>query len=338
MTSRWWVRAWEAISASSAVSVLLAMSAAAGCAGPLARHEAPQEAGSSSLEGSDESRGIHLEHDQLGLDHTLLVRRSKNGVPHELHDGDTVMTGDRLHATVQTSEDAYLYLAFCAHHKLAVYPSPSGIRTRAGDLMTVPPEGAELVFDGDPGVEVLYVILSRAELSLTDPHLAAALAAQRPNNMPVDCETTLEAELAKPPSDASAIEPTTPNSTNILRGVPVRKKQKPPANPRKGQKSPHPTKPTAPKPGSGSSSPNPDPAPTNTCPPDKGPPGVARAVPDCDSPNVPDYERDLERNPGAIVWYRAENATGPADVVAADEDGIAVVRHAFTHVAQTASP
>ena len=57
-----------------------------------------------------------------------------------------------------------------------------------------------------------------------------------------------------------------------------------------------------------------------------------------DGPRVPDYERDVERNQGAIVWYRADDATGPADVVAADEDGIVVVRHAFNHVAQASPP
>jgi regulator of RNase E activity RraA len=35
------------------------------------------------------------------------------------------------------------------------------------------------------------------------------------------------------------------------------------------------------------------------------------------------------------VWYGAKNSTAPADVVAADEDGIVVVRHAFNHVAQS---
>src|SRR5262249_3235697 len=159
-----------------------------------------------------------------------------------------LITGDRIRATVQTSENAYLYLAFCAHHELAVYPSPSGIRTRAGELTVVPPGGGELVLDGVPGPEVLYVIVSRNERSLADRHLATALAAKRPSNMPVDCATNLEAELAKPPSDASAIKLPTPSSTNVLRGAMVRKKQIPPANPPKGPKSPPPTKPTAPGP------------------------------------------------------------------------------------------
>ena len=339
MTSRGWFRAWEAILASFSVAVLLAMSAAAGCADTRqARQAAPQEAGSRSPGGSDESRGIQVERDRLGFEHALQVRRSKDGVPHELHDGDTVVTGDRIRLSIRTSEAAYLYLAFCAHHELAVYPPQSGIRTQAGELMVIPPVGAELVLDCDPGPEVLYVILSRAELSLADPHLAAALAAERPSNTPVDCATNLEAELARTPSDASAIKPPTPSSPNVLRGATVRKKRIPSANAPKGHRSPRSTKTTAPGPGSGSSGPNPDPAPTNPRPPDKGPPGFARVVPGWDGSDVPDYERDLERNPGAIVWYHVEGATGPVDVVASDEDGIAVVRHAFNHVAQASPP
>jgi hypothetical protein len=292
--------------------LLVMMSAAASCTStPQVRHAMPQNAVSKSPGGADEQRGIVVTHD-LGLDHTIQVHRSKNDAPQELHDGDTVVEGERFHAIVQTSEDAYLYLAFCAHHRLAVYPSQRGIRTRAGERMVVPPPGGELVFDGDPGVEVLYVILSRAELSIKDPHLAAALAAQRPSNMPVDCGASLDAELAKPSHETDRTKTPEPHSTNLLRGTRVRKEQTPSTHARNGHR------PT-------------DAAPT---PPDHKPPALSTTM---GGPAVPGYERGLEQNPGDIVWYYAEGATGPADVVAADEDGIAVVRHAFTHVAQTSS-
>jgi len=290
MTSRRWICAWNAI---SATSVTLAISAMAGCTGtPQARCATPQAAGGpTSLVGSDE-RGIQLERDRLGFDHALQVRRSRTAVSHELHDGDTVMTGDRIRASIRTSEDAYLYLAFCAHQELAMYPSQGGIRTRAGEVMSAPQASAELVLDGDPGPEVLYVILSRTEISVADPRLAAALAAQRPSNTPVDCGTGFEAKLAKPPRNPSAGRAPAPRSTNILRGSAFRK-----------------------KPISSTRAPD-----GHTPPPD---PGFERFPPD----------PDFERNPGNIVWYRVDGATGPVDVVAADEDGIAVVRHAFTHVA-----
>jgi len=305
--------------------VALATSAMASCMGtPQTRTATPQEADGSSSQGiPDVPRGIHLERDRLGFNHSLLVRRSKTGVPHELHDGDTVMTGERFRVSVQTSEDAHLYLAFCAHKKLAVYPSPNGIRTRAGELMAVPPAGAELVFDGDPGPEVLYVILSRTEISIADPRLAQALAAKRPRNMPVDCGTSLDAELARPSSNADPVKAPTLSSTNVMRGMMV------PKLPLPSTRAPNSHVPSsidaALGAGSGSSVRDRDPAPPAATPPTNPPPD-------------PGFERDLERNPGHIVWYRVDDATGPADVVAADDDGIAVVRHAFTHVAQTSPP
>jgi len=81
--------------------------------------------------------------------------------------------------------------------------------------------GADLVVDGDPGTEVLYVILSRTQLSAADPRLAVALAAKKPNNTPMDCGTDFEAKLAKPPGNASAAKTRTPSSTNVLRAAPV---------------------------------------------------------------------------------------------------------------------
>jgi hypothetical protein len=52
----------------------------------------------------------------------------------------------------------------------------------------------------------------------------------------------------------------------------------------------------------------------------------------------PPPDPGFERNPGTIVWYGRDGATGPADVVAADEDGIAVVRNAFLHVPLASTP
>lgn len=325
MTSLRWNWFLNPMFAIFAVLVALATSAMAGCMGtPQAVTATPQAAsGSSSRGGADEPRGIGLERDRLGFEHSLLVRRSKDGVPHELQDGATVTTGDRIRVSIQTSEDAYLYLAFCAHKALAVYPSPSGIRTRARDLMAVPPAGAELVFDGDPGPEVLYVILSRTAISIADPKLTEALAAQRPSNMPVDCGTSLDAELAKPSSNAAPAKARAPSSMSVGREAMVAKPPLPP---------PH--RPHGPVPSRAESTPSASSGSSvtgrNSAPPDAAPPG--------DPPPEPGTERTTERNSGALVWYRDDGTTGPADAVAADADGIAVVRHTFTHVAQTSPP
>jgi hypothetical protein len=69
------------------------------------------------------------------------VRHPKIDVPHELHDGDIVTTGDRIHVIVTTSEDAYLYMAYCSNHQLAIYPSRRGVRTRAGSPADIPEHG-----------------------------------------------------------------------------------------------------------------------------------------------------------------------------------------------------
>jgi hypothetical protein len=259
--------------------------------------------------GTDDSRGLELHGARLGFDHALLVQRPASSVPHELHDGDTVTTGDRIRASVQTSEDAYLYLAFCAHHELAVYPS-GGIRIHAGQLTIVPTSGAELVFDEDPGLEVLYVILSRTELSAGAPTLLDALASRRPHGTPADCQSSapMHASIAH---DAGATTPPASLSTHVLRGELLHKMPMPS---RRKRDRPGSSTATATGLGAGERT-----ARVSRAPPQLAPPPV--------SPPVPDFER----NPGDVVWYRADLAAGPLDVIAADPGGIAVVRHTFTH-------
>jgi len=290
------------------------MSAMAGCTGTSqARTATPQGLGSPrSLETTDDTRGIYVDVAQLlGFDHSLQVRRSENGVPHDLHDGDTAMTGDRIHVSIQTSKDAYLYLAFCAHQALTVYPQ-GGIRTRAGSLMFAPDNA--LILDSDPGPEVLYVILSRREISIADPKLADALAAKRPTSMPTDCGPSLESKLAKK---------LTPSTTSVLRGELLRKKPMAPPDAPNGQGRSNAAITTSTGPVSGSS-------------------GRKRPPMHTEEPSLrianPPPDPDFERNPGNIVWYGRDGATGPADVVAADEDGIAVVRHTFMHVPLASPP
>lgn len=161
--------------------------------------------GSGSQAPPDVTRGRHVEPGRLAFDHAVDVRRSNSGVVLELRDGDTVMTGDRIRVSVRTSADAYLYLAFCAGQHLQMYPSQHGLRTRAGDLVRVPDGGDELFLDSQPGSEVLYLIVSRNELSRADPDLAALLAAIGDGIQAVDCGASLD-RLVKP-TEAVVTEP-----------------------------------------------------------------------------------------------------------------------------------
>lgn len=267
------------------------------------------------------ARGIHIEHGRLGFDHALQVRRSKDSVPHELHDGDTVMSGDRIRVSVATSEDAYLYLAFCSGHELAVYPSQRGVRTRARNLTLVPEGGGELVVDGDPGPEVLYLILSRTELSLADPYLVDAIAVTGHGTKEVDCGAGLDTKLAKltsgGPPKALGRSPT----KNVLRGEIVRKKPMPVSLARKRGGLLSPKSAQMASTGSGSSSDHGGSEPIDA--------GAAAPPPD---------DPDFARSPGEIVWYGSDGLNGPGEVVATDADGIAVVRYGFTHTAPTSPP
>lgn len=345
MTSQRYVWAWQTTVTTAVVSATLATSALMGCAGtPQARRTSPHEIpGSSSREVPDAARGFDLQMGiRLGLDHTLHVHRSKNDGLHVLHDDDTVRTGDRIRVSVQTSEEAYLYLAFCSHQKLTVYPSPHGIRTHAGELLFVPQGSADLVVDENPGDEVLYVIASRTELSLADPNLAQALAAQRPSNTPVDCVTSLDPKVAKLPNNAGAGKPQTPDSANVLRRVVPLRKPQPSRHAYKDHRAPNPTLSNLPAKGFSSPDAIHPSVLSDATPPTQPPkPGLQRPGSQLNpgaSPGNPPPEPDFERNPGNIGWRGANGAADQADMLATDESNIVVVRHTFMHRPQASPP
>jgi hypothetical protein len=162
--------------------------------------------------GAEVTRGI--QEGRLGFEHVLQVRRSVTELPRELHDGDTVMTGDRIRASVMTSADAYVYLVFCGGRQLQTYPSQRGVHIKAGAAVLVPEGGGELVLDNQPGSEVLYLILSRDELSLVDPSLGSVIAATRNGQTTVDCGSNLDLQLMKSTGVTAA--------SNVLRGERIR--------------------------------------------------------------------------------------------------------------------
>jgi hypothetical protein len=79
----------------------------------------------------------------------------------------------------------------------------------------VPEEGGELVLDSHPGSEVLYLIVSRNELSSADPHLATVLGGTGEGSGVVDCGMSLDSRLMK----STGVLP----ASNVLRGEPIPK-------------------------------------------------------------------------------------------------------------------
>jgi uncharacterized protein DUF4384 len=153
---------------------------------PRARGAVSPERGGSDPPGvgSDE-RGMTVESAPFVLQIGVRIHGSKEG---PLSDGDTIMTDDRIQVFTQTTEDAHLYLAYCAEdRKLAVFPSHGSISTPAGTTTVAPGKDASLVVDDRLGSETLYVIMSRADLVTTDPRLADAIHAAQSGGAAADC-------------------------------------------------------------------------------------------------------------------------------------------------------
>lgn len=288
----------------------------AACSGDrVARGSEPQSAEPDGL-----SRSLHVDEGRLGFDHVLRGRASKTSLPYDLRDGDVVTSGYRIHAVVMTSEDAHLYAAFCSSGDLAVYPSRMGVATRAGVLTRLPPGAGEIVIRGSPGLEVLYLILSRGELSIADPRLAAAIAAA--SSQITDCGSRLDSELSRPPGGG---EPTQTSSSTVkaagtlspkqvMRGDVTKTRPRPPRAHSQGSASAV----SSGKNGAGIVQ--------------HGAQAVATPM---DAGIVQSDQPDFIRNAGDFVWYEENQPHVPEEVVAADADGIAIVRYEFKHVAST---
>jgi hypothetical protein len=158
----------------------------------------------------DEERGLHVEVRRLDITPVVQVWRSPSGPPRQLDDGDKVTSGELLRVSVRSSADAQLYLAFCAHDELTVYPPHGAIPLRAGRETVVPDGTGAIVVDQVPGQEVIYVIVSRTSLADVDRGVARALTAPR-RDRPVHCDASLDAELIAPGGPA--------RRGNVLRGT-----------------------------------------------------------------------------------------------------------------------
>jgi len=139
------------------------------------------------------------------LDTRLRVHRSQGTRSvnlDELRSGDVVMDGDRLQLSARTSSDGYLYLAFCSQRtqvpgipELSVFPEQGEIRLIANQTTSVP---AKLVVDNHPGLETLYLIVSRQELSQSDARLAEVLAIARRERSATECGAQFRGAIGGP--------------------------------------------------------------------------------------------------------------------------------------------
>jgi len=142
------------------------------------------------------------------LESALRARRIHNGRPAmflELSNGATVIDGDHLQVSLRTSQDAYLYLAYCSQHAqdprypgLKVFPEERALRVRAYETTIAPDKAADIVLDDKPGQEALYLILSRVELSGSgsDSELTQVIAFARQGSQSADCESSLRTTAA----------------------------------------------------------------------------------------------------------------------------------------------
>lgn len=176
----------SAVAVAVAVMLVVVTGACAGAsrprgAAPAGEVGAQERGGGGGATPATDERGMEIATVPLTLKIGLQLSGSREG---PLRDGDTVVDGDHIQISIQTSEDAYLYLAYCnANRQLDVYPEYGGLRTRAGEGASPP----ALTLDTNAGPEALYVILSRGELASADPRLAKAIRAAQPGGVAADC-------------------------------------------------------------------------------------------------------------------------------------------------------
>jgi hypothetical protein len=139
----------------------------------------------SCVSQSSQTRAPATEGARLTFSVALHVRGSGSGI---LRNGDSVVSGDRMQLQIQASENANLYIAYCAEDgELAMFPQYGSIPAKAGEITYAPARDGEILLDDNTGPEALYVIVSRFPLEHSDPQLAAVIAATRHNEETADC-------------------------------------------------------------------------------------------------------------------------------------------------------
>jgi hypothetical protein len=88
---------------------------------------------------------------------------------------DYVANGDTIEVFITPEENVFVYLGYCDHNEFKLYPEAGRIlRAEARHRFKIPEP-----YDIDYYDEMLYVIASRAEVSLASADLAFAIAQSR---------------------------------------------------------------------------------------------------------------------------------------------------------------
>lgn len=124
---------------------------------------------------------IYFQHQLIrrsGLSDRPIVIRNRRG--------DRVTRGDYIQALVTPKEAVYLYLGYCDGGELALFPKVGSLRAEAGRATRIPPGDTGLQVQDGSSSEVLYLILSKSELSLASPDLTIKIASSG-GSMEGDC-------------------------------------------------------------------------------------------------------------------------------------------------------
>jgi hypothetical protein len=117
---------------------------------------------------------------------------------------DYVAKGDTIEVFITPEEDVFVYLGYCNRNEFKLYPEAGrALRAEARHRFKIPEP-----YDIDDD-RVLYVIGSRAEVSLASPDLAIAIAESRQAMR----RQAMEGDCAGGPGDGSGSQ--TPSVTPI---------------------------------------------------------------------------------------------------------------------------
>jgi hypothetical protein len=184
------------------VLVLIVGMGSSACRGGASKQSPPQGPGSAHVEagpaprpdpepggGIERERGAEVQYGPNDLRVALRI----NGVARGgFRDGELVRSGDHLQLTIQTREASHVYLAYCTRDReLAWFPPRGSVVTRPDEAVIAPAPNAAIVLDDNLGPEVLYVVVSRSELSLADPELGKAVERARGGGSAADCGEAL---------------------------------------------------------------------------------------------------------------------------------------------------